>query len=91
MVPLDVINAIRPGVAISDNKLQTLSLFTKQLLISRGRPTTDEVSNFFAAGYNERKILEIILALAVKTLSNYSNHAFDSEVNYRFKERIWTK
>lgn len=90
-VPQDVTDAIRAGVAIGDNQLQALSLFTKQLFISRGRPTTDEVSNFFAAGYDEKKILEIILALAVKTLSNYSNHVFDTELDDMFKGRLWAK
>lgn len=90
-VPTEVTDAIRAGTPITDNKLQVLSLFTKQLFTSRGRPTNEEVANFLAVGYDEKKILEIILALAVKTLSNYSNHVFDTEVDDMFKERTWSK
>lgn len=90
-VPTEVTDAIRAGLPIADNKLQVLSLFTKQLFISRGRPTKEEVSIFLAAGFDEKKILEIILALAVKTLSNYSNHVFDTETDDMFKGRTWTK
>ena len=90
-VPVEVTDAIRAGQPIADNKLQILSLFTKQLFTSRGRPSKEDVANFLAAGYAEKKILEIILAMAVKTLSNYSNHVFDPEVDAMFKERIWSK
>ena len=90
-VPAAVTDAIRAGQPIADDKLQALSLFTKQLFISRGRPTKEEVTNFLYAGFDEKKILEIILALAVKTLSNYSNHLFNTEVDDMFKGRTWAK
>ncbi len=90
-VPLEITDAIRAGQPIADNKLQVLRVFTKQLFTSRGRPNKEEVATFLAVGYDEKKILEIILALAVKTLSNYSNHVFDPEVDDMFKARNWTK
>ena len=90
-VPTEITDAIRAGLPIEDNKLQALSQFTKQLFDSRGKPSKEEVINFLAVGYDEKKILEIILAIAVKTLSNYSNHVFHSEVDDMFKGRTWTK
>ena len=36
------------------------------------------------AGYTESHVLNIILAVAVKVLSNYTNHAFATEVDERF-------
>jgi hypothetical protein len=40
-------------------------------------------------GYSEAYILSIILALAVKTISHYSNHVFDTPVNSAFTGRVW--
>ncbi len=88
-VPEEVTNAIRNGEEINDNKLQALSVFTKEVFHTRGRPTAEAAEEFFAAGYDERKVLEIILAIAVKTLSNYSNHVFGTEVDDMFKSRTW--
>ncbi len=34
--------------------------------------------------------IEIILTIAVKTLSNYSNHVFHTEVDERFRDFTWT-
>jgi hypothetical protein len=42
------------------------------------------VQAFLQAGYQEKTFLYIILAIAVKTLSNFSNHAFATRVDERF-------
>ena len=88
-VPENVTNAIRNGKQIADAKLQALATFTEELFTTRGRPSASAAEKFLSAGYQERQILEIILALAVKTLSNYSNHVFGTEVDAMFKERTW--
>ena len=88
-VPEDVTNAIRAGEDIADVKLQALSAYTKELFTTRGRPSTEATEEFLAAGYSQRQVLEIILALAVKTLSNYSNHVFGTEVDKMFESRKW--
>ena len=90
-VPPAVTEAIRDGRAIPDPKLAALSAFTDVLLTKRGLPSKAEVEAFLAAGYQERQILEVILAIAVKTLSNYSNHLFHTELDPAFVSREWKK
>lgn len=90
-VPVEVTDAIRDGKEIPDAKLKALSQFTRVMFDKRGNPSTQEVAAFLEAGYQEKQILEIILALAVKTLSNYANHIFGTEVDDMFKGRTWTK
>jgi uncharacterized peroxidase-related enzyme len=82
--PKDVIEAIREGKEIEDNKLSALHEFTKVMNKSRGNPTPDQAKKFLDAGYSEKQILAIILAQAVKTISNYSNHIFHTEVDEAF-------
>lgn len=55
----------------------------------RGLSTHRDVDGFLSAGYSERQVLEIILAIAVKTLSNYSNPLFHTPVDAMFASRAW--
>jgi alkylhydroperoxidase family enzyme len=54
-----------------------------------GLPSRSDVETFLAAGYSERQLLEIVLAIAVKTLSNYANHLFHTPVDEVFAARRW--
>ncbi|MDH1932834.1 carboxymuconolactone decarboxylase family protein [Pseudomonas sp. GD03696] len=86
-----VTDAIRDGNPIADAKLAALADFTRTLFHTRGLPTKAAVEAFLTAGYSERQILEIVLALAVKTLSNYANHLFHTPVDEMFSGRAWTQ
>lgn len=88
-VPRPITDAIRDGKPIPDGKLAVLSAFTRIMLASRGHPDKADIAAFLAAGYSERQVLEIILAIAVKTLSNYSNHLFHTPVDSVFAARSW--
>ncbi len=85
--PVEVTDAIREGKEIPDEKMRALSNFTKIMNESRGNPTPEQAKTFLDAGYNEKHILAIILAQAVKTISNYSNHIFHTEVDEAFSGR----
>lgn len=87
--PAEVVQAIRSDTAIDDPKLRALADFTRSMVVSRGNPSPDELQHFLAAGYGERTVLEIILAIAVKTISNYSNHVFHTEVDEKFQDFAW--
>ncbi len=88
-VPKDVIDAIRDGMPIPDRRLAALSHFTRTLLQRRGGADRSEVGRFVAAGFAEGQVLEIVLAIAVKTLSNWSNHLFETRVDEMFAGWAW--
>lgn len=88
-VPVAVTDAIRNDTEIPDERLSALAKFTRVMVEQRGLPQTRDVEAFLAAGYTERQILEIILAIAVKTLSNYANHIFHTPVDTMFASRAW--
>jgi alkylhydroperoxidase family enzyme len=56
---------------------------------TRGLPTRSDVATFHAAGYSDKQILEVVLAIAVKTLSNFANHLFHTPVDPMFAGRAW--
>ncbi len=88
-LPTEVTDAIRDNRSIEDTKLAALANFTRTILVSQGHPGQDDVASFLRAGYAESHILDIILALAVKTISNYTNHLFDTAVDNAFAARSW--
>jgi uncharacterized peroxidase-related enzyme len=88
-VPAEVTAALREGRDIPDPQLAALSTFTRTLVAQRGKPSVAAVDAFLSAGYTETQVLEIILAIAVKTLSNYSNHLLHTPVDEAFAGRTW--
>lgn len=90
-VPVEVTNAIRDGKQISDVKLAALSKLTRSLTANRGNIAQEEINEFLAKGYEEAHVLGIIAGIAVKTMSNYSNHNTHPEVDAAFAGRIWKK
>lgn len=88
-VPPEITNAIRDGRPIGDAKIQALADFVKVMFDRRGRPSEGDAQAFLAAGYSEKQILGVILALAVKTMSNYANHLFETPVDDIFAPRKW--
>lgn len=83
-VPADVLKAIRAQTAIPDARLATLYATTVAMVKSHGQPSTETVKTFLDAGYKETDLMYIVLAIAVKTLSNFSNHLFATTVDERF-------
>jgi hypothetical protein len=75
--------------APQDSKLQVLHLTTLALVRSRGRISEREQANFFVAGYERRHLIEVILGLSQKVISNYVNHLADTPVDKPFQKFIW--
>lgn len=89
-VSADVLGALRSDASIADPRLAALSTFTSHMFATRGRPTAANLKAFLSAGYKEAQVLEIVLALAVKTLSNYANHVNNPKVDDPFAAYAWS-
>jgi len=57
------------------------------MVVSRGQPTEQDIHKFLSADYTKFHILDIIHAIAIKTISNYSNHLFHTPVDKMFEGR----
>ena len=88
-VPAAVTDAIRRGEPLPDKKLDALCNFARVMTVGRGKPSGSEVNKFLEAGYTEKHILSVILAIGVKTYSNYTNHIFHTPVDKVFEGRVW--
>lgn len=89
-VPEKVVEALRTDKPIDDPKLEALRRFTHQVVETRGWPDTDEFDAFFAAGYVREQVLEVVLGVAMKTMSNYTNHIAGTRLDDAFAPARWT-
>ncbi len=62
---------IRTGVASFDAKFDALARFTASVVENRGKATEEAKEAFFAAGYNEANLVDAIIIIGDKTISNY--------------------
>lgn len=85
----EVIEAVRRGTPVPDSKLRALFDFTKVMVETRGRVPESDIDHFFAAGYSKRHILDVVLAISLKTLSNYANHIAGTPLDPAFEEARW--
>jgi len=83
-VPKDSLEALRSGTRLPDAKLDALARFTAAMVESRGYPGTEAVDDFLSAGYSERQVLAIVVAMAAKTYSNTVNQLAGTEVDAAF-------
>lgn len=83
-VPADSLAALRAERPLPDAKLDALARFTRTMVTSRGLPDQAAVDAFLAAGFSERHVLGIVLAIGVKTFSNYTNHLAGTAVDPAF-------
>jgi len=89
-VPADVIEAVREDRPIGDSKLQVLRTFTIAVIEKRGWVSNDDISTFLAAGFSRAQILEVIVGISFKTLSNYTNHIADTPLDAEFQSGVWS-
>ena len=88
-VPADVIEAIRSDRAIADPKLEALRAFTTAVVDKRGWVSEGDIGAFLEAGYAKEQILEVILGVSMKTLSNYVNHIAQTPLDTAFAGKAW--
>jgi alkylhydroperoxidase family enzyme len=90
-VDADIIDALRNETPLASDKLEALRTFTLAITRQRGNVTQDQLDAFFAAGYAQQQVLEIILGLAQKVMSNYVNHVAETPVDAPFQKFVWQK
>jgi alkylhydroperoxidase family enzyme len=50
-----------------------------------------DIDTFYAAGFSKQNLLDIVLVLAQKVMSNFTNHLADTAVDEPFKVFAWNK
>jgi len=87
----ELTQALRDQAPMPTEKLQALHDFTLIIVRNRGRVSADDLAKFYGAGYAEQQVLEIILGLSQKVISNYTNHIASTPIDPAFKPFSWQK
>ena len=87
----DITDALRNETPLPTAKLEALRSFTIQMVRERGNATDAQIETFFAAGYSYRTVLDVILGIAQKTMSNYINHVAVTPVDEVFHPLTWER
>ncbi len=80
--------ALREGGPMPNAKLQALRDTTLALVRGRGVVEDAVLENFYQAGYGRQQLLEIIVGISQKVMSNYINHLADTPVDDAFKSFV---
>ena len=87
----EISQALRNETPLPDDKLEALRTFTRQMIAKRGRVGEADLEAFFNAGYGHQQVLEVILGLAQKTISNYTNHIAETPIDGPFQSLAWKR
>ena len=85
-VDQDIVDALVNKTPLADAKLETLRETTLAMTRDRGVISDQQIEKFFAAGYGKQQLLEIVVGLSQKVMSNYTNHLADTPVDEPFKK-----
>lgn len=86
-----ITDALRNETELPSEKLEALRTMTLSVVKNRGNVSDEELKAFYDAGYGERQLLEIILGLSQKVISNYTNHIAETPVDDAFEKFAWEK
>lgn len=82
----EILDAIRNEEIIPDEKLQALVSYVRKVVAHRGHVSEEDLRSFEQAGYTRQQVLEINLIVALKTLSNYTNHVVNTPLDEAFQD-----
>lgn len=83
-VDASIVEAVRSGDQLINPKLDALVNYVRKVVSSRGFVDESDLKPFLDAGYTKRQALEVNLIVALKTISNYTNHMADTPLDEAF-------
>lgn len=90
MDPHDI-EALRTGSRLNTPKLEALRCFARELIHNRGKVAPADVAAFMDAGYTDAQALEVVLGLAMKLMSNYTNSIAGTPLDQEVQKFHWEK
>lgn len=82
--PAEIVFAIRHNVPVPDTKFNVVVMLVKELMRGRGYARQETIQNFIAVGYRKEQVIELLVGIALKTVSNYLDHLSPIPVDQAF-------
>ncbi len=77
--------AVRQGSRLPDAKQDALVSLTREIVTQRGHVSAETLAAFIAAGYTREQVVEILLGVVLKTISNFIVHLSPIEIDPAFQ------
>ena len=90
-MPEDLLKALRGGTTLPDPKLEALKQFTYAMVMKRGMVSDEDTEAFLAAGWDKRHMIEVVLGVAHKVISNYVNQMVETPLDKAFEPNKWER
>ena len=84
-VPAETVAAIRAGNPTGDKKTDALVTLVREFVSKRGHATPATIDGFLAAGFTKMQVMELLMAVALKTISNYLDHISPAPLDAAFE------
>lgn len=78
----DEIIEIRGGTVSFNEKLNALAVFTLSVASNKGNATEEAKSLFFNAGYSEANMIDVVIVIGDKVISNYIHNLTGFEIDF---------
>ena len=79
---------IRRGTAAFNAKLDALAKFTASVVENRGHAAQAAKDAFFEAGYNEANMIDVVIVIGDKIISNYIHNLAGFEIDFPLAEEL---
>ena len=79
---------IRRAEVTFNPQFAALATFVKSTVENRGRASEEAKEALLAAGYTEAKLVDIVLVIGDKTISNYIHNLTDLEIDFPLADAI---
>lgn len=73
---------LRKGQFSTDEKINTLASFSKMVTANKGVVTDEAKEMFFTAGYTEANLVDVVIAIGEKTISNLIHNIAGFEIDF---------
>ena len=79
---------IRKGEASFNPKLDALAKFTASVVENRGHAAEETVEAFFEAGYNEANMIDVVIVVGDKIISNYIHNITGFAIDFPLADEL---
>jgi AhpD family alkylhydroperoxidase len=90
-VSAEAVEALRTGKPLPDARLEAARRLTQTMVTKQGWVDDAEIDAFLDAGYTRRNVLDTVLGVGMKTLSNYTNHIAHTPLDPAWQAQEWTR
>jgi len=81
---------VREGSASFDSKLDALAKFTLATVSSNGKASEEAKELFFEAGYDVANLIDVVLKIGDKVISNYIHNLTGFEIDFPVAQELST-